>query len=109
MLLDLVLLLRLLLLCLIAQLRIHGIRKPKTYTDGTVHYDLFTSIGEPQHHNEALGDTRWKLAMESEMNALKKNEAWHLVSRKPRINVIDCKWVYKIKRKADDNIDRYKA
>jgi hypothetical protein len=24
-------------------------------------------------------------------------------------NVIDCKWVYKIKRKADDNLDRYKA
>jgi hypothetical protein len=69
----------------------HGIRKPTTYTDGTVSYGLFTSTGEPQHHNEALGDTRWKLAMESEMNALKKNEAWHLVSRKPEINVINCK------------------
>jgi hypothetical protein len=23
--------------------------------------------------------------------------------------MIDCKWIYKVKRKADDNVDRYKA
>jgi hypothetical protein len=32
-----------------------------------------------------------------------------LVSAKLRANVIDCKWVYKIKRKSDGTIDRYKA
>jgi histone deacetylase 1/2 len=32
-----------------------------------------------------------------------------LVPPRPGINIIDCKWVFKIKRKADGNIDRYMA
>jgi hypothetical protein len=34
---------------------------------------------------------------------------WHLVPPQKVRNVIDCKWVYKIKRKADRSLDRYKA
>jgi hypothetical protein len=87
----------------------HGIRKPKIYTDGTVRYGLFTLDGEPRDHDEALGDTRWKLAMDAEIEALLKNQMWHLVPRKQGANIIDCKWVYKNKEKADGSIDRYKA
>ena len=47
--------------------------------------------------------------MEEEYNALLKNNTWHLISAKKGTNIIDCKWVYKIKRKADGTIDRYKA
>jgi hypothetical protein len=32
-----------------------------------------------------------------------------LVPPSPGRNLIDCKWVYKIKHKADSSIDRYKA
>jgi hypothetical protein len=38
-----------------------------------------------------------------------ENDTWHLVPRKEAKNVIDSKWVYKIKRHADGSIDRYKA
>jgi hypothetical protein len=38
-----------------------------------------------------------------------KNGTWHLVPATHGQNVIDCKWVYKVKRKADGTIDRYKA
>jgi hypothetical protein len=41
----------------------HGIHKPKSYTDSTVWYGLFTSTGEPQDHIEALSDDRWTSAM----------------------------------------------
>lgn len=34
---------------------------------------------------------------------------WHLVAPVKCNNFIDCKWVYKIKKKADDTIGRYKA
>nr|ABF99203.1 retrotransposon protein, putative, Ty1-copia subclass [Oryza sativa Japonica Group] len=86
-----------------------GIRKKKIYTDGTVKYGCFTSSGEPQNLAEALGDRNWKEAMDKEYYALMKNETWHLVPPKKGINIIDCKWVYKIKRKADGSLDRYKG
>jgi histone deacetylase 1/2 len=47
--------------------------------------------------------------MDAEYNALIDNKTWHLVPPKRGINVIDCKWVYKVKRKSDGSLDRYKA
>jgi hypothetical protein len=47
--------------------------------------------------------------MDDEFGALQKNRTWHLVLAKSGANVIDCKWVYKIKRKSDGTMDRYKA
>ena len=40
--------------------------------------------GEPQTLEEALGDTRWKQAMEEEHMALHKNKTWHLVPPQKR-------------------------
>jgi len=86
-----------------------GVRKPKVYTDGTVRYGLFTSTGEPQALEEALGDTNWKHAMDAECDALMKNKTCNLVPPQKGRNVIDCKYVCKIKRKQDGRLDRYKA
>ena len=47
--------------------------------------------------------------MHSEYDALLRNETWHLVPPLPSQNVIDCKWVYKVKQKSDGTVDRYKA
>lgn len=47
--------------------------------------------------------------MDAEYHALIKNQTSHLVSPQAGRNVIDCKWVYKVKRKADGSLDRYKA
>ena len=38
-----------------------------------------------------------------------KNETWELVPRRRGINLIDSKWVYKIKKKAGGSIERFKA
>ena len=38
-----------------------------------------------------------------------KNETWELVPRRRGINLIDSKWVYKIKKKVDGSIERFKA
>jgi hypothetical protein len=47
--------------------------------------------------------------MDIEYEALEKNRTWHLVSRSNARNVIDSKWVYKVKKNVDGTLDRYKA
>ncbi|GJV90694.1 gag-pol polyprotein [Tanacetum coccineum] len=51
----------------------------------------------------------WEEAMQEEMEALHKKKTWELVplpgGRKP----IGNKWVYKIKRNGDDQVERYRA
>jgi histone deacetylase 1/2 len=47
--------------------------------------------------------------MDVEYMALMRNKTWHLVPPEKGRNLIDSKWVYKIKRKSDGSLDRYKA
>jgi hypothetical protein len=41
--------------------------------------------------------------------ALTTNQTWRLVPARQGKNMIYCRWIYKIKRRADGSIDRYKA
>ncbi|CAM8966737.1 unnamed protein product [Rhodiola kirilowii] len=47
--------------------------------------------------------------MHAELNALAANDTWELADPPKDKNVIGSKWIYRIKRKADGSIKRYKA
>ena len=47
--------------------------------------------------------------MKEEIDALMKNETLDLVPKLKDAKPVSCKWVYRLKRKADGSIDRYKA
>jgi histone deacetylase 1/2 len=64
---------------------------------------------EPSTVVDALDDVNWRKAMDVEYEALMKNKTWHLVPPSRGQNINDCRWVYKEKRKADGNLDKYKA
>lgn len=51
--------------------------------------------------------TKWQRS--EEISALKKNETWDLVPLPAGVKPISCKWVYKVKRKTDGSVERYKA
>jgi hypothetical protein len=47
--------------------------------------------------------------MSEEYQALMRNGTWTLVPPVSNANVVDCKWVYKLKQDQHGNITRYKA
>ncbi|XP_015165841.1 uncharacterized mitochondrial protein AtMg00820-like [Solanum tuberosum] len=63
----------------------------------------------PNTFKQAVKHIEWKNTMDLEYEALMKNQTWELVLRDPINNVVDCKWLFHIKRKDDGSIDSYKA
>lgn len=64
---------------------------------------------EPQSYAQAVLDPNWQQAMDTELEALQLNNTWTLVPLPKGHKPIGCKWVYKIKYRADGEIERYKA
>ena len=52
---------------------------------------------------------KWEMAIESELKSLDDTQTWRVVKRPIGVNVVGCKWVFKIKRNAAGEIDKYKA
>jgi hypothetical protein len=69
-----------------------------------------TENEEPQTVEEALKQSdKWKQALEAEYNSLMNNETWELVPPPEGSNIVGSKWVLKVKRDANGNVDRHKA
>ena len=67
---------------------------------------------EPKTYKQALKHEnveQWKEAMQKEYSALISHNTWELVDLPDGRNVVGCKWVFKTKRKADGEIDKFKA
>jgi len=63
----------------------------------------------PKNYKQAMTTPHWLQAMKEEYQALIDNKTWNLVSPEQHMNVIGTKWVFKIKRKPDGTVERYKA
>ncbi|XRB19945.1 reverse transcriptase [Pseudoscourfieldia marina] len=72
-----------------------------------------TADREPKTVREALASsdaTAWHEAMAKEINSLLDIKGtWKYVPREPGMHVIQCKWVFKIKRLPDGSVDKFKA
>nr|KYP72406.1 Retrovirus-related Pol polyprotein from transposon TNT 1-94 [Cajanus cajan] len=84
-----------------------GILKPKLPYIGTT--EKHEEEKEPETVIEALKRLKWRKAMNSEFKALISNGTWTLVPYQGQENVIDSKWVFKTKYKADGTVERRKA
>ena len=63
----------------------------------------------PNIVSKALTKREWKDAMREEMGALEKNKTWEIVERPKRKNIVDCKWIFTLKYKADGSLERHKT
>jgi hypothetical protein len=64
------------------------------------------SLNEVQSH---LDWPSWEKAMGSEINMLRHAGTWETVLCLAGKNIVGCKWVYRIKWKADSSINKYKV
>ncbi|KAJ9566493.1 LOW QUALITY PROTEIN: hypothetical protein OSB04_002459 [Centaurea solstitialis] len=93
----------------------NGIVKPKQRTDGTIRYPVSHALiflvdnVEPTCYSQASQKPEWRQAMTEEINALLKNNKWTLVPVSSSKNIVGSKWVFRIKRKSDGSIERYKV
>ena len=74
--------------------------------------EYLTAENEEQSLKEALGGNNskeWKEALDAEYSSLIGNETWELVPPLKDANIVGSKWVLKVKRDADGNINRNKA
>ncbi|XP_014522754.1 uncharacterized protein LOC106779201 [Vigna radiata var. radiata] len=69
----------------------------------------FVSKIEPKKIEEALNDENWMVAMQEELNQFTRNNAWELLSRKPDLQVIGTKWVFRNKMDDSGEIIKNKA
>ncbi|KAM1465721.1 hypothetical protein COP2_045561 [Malus domestica] len=91
-----------------------GIHKPKVFT-ATKHslpasVDSITCLHPtPTTFLQASKHPHWLAAMEAEFQALQHTGTWDLVPFQPALNLVGCKWVFKVKHGPDGSIERYKA
>lgn len=64
---------------------------------------------EPSCYAPAKSDPKWCIPMDEEHNALMKNDTWLYVLYSPHMNLIGCKRVFRVKRKAYGTIECHKA
>ncbi|KAL2236674.1 UNVERIFIED_CONTAM: Retrovirus-related Pol polyprotein from transposon TNT 1-94 [Sesamum indicum] len=85
-------------------------RAPDRYSP-SLYYLLFSDCGEPECYAKAVNDahkSKWELAMNDEMNSLKKNDTWELCQLPKGKKSLQNRWVYRIKEESDGK-KRYKA
>lgn len=74
------------------------------------HNDTTTqSLFEPLTYEDATVIPAWQTAMRQEFDALIANDTWDLVTLPQGKRPIGCKWIYRIKYRADGSVERCKA
>ncbi|KAL0543593.1 hypothetical protein IC582_018693 [Cucumis melo] len=59
--------------------------------------------------DEAIQYEKWKIAMDQEIDAIRRNETWELIKLPTNKKALGVKWVYITKLKSDGNVEKYKA
>ena len=75
-------------------------------------YSYWDGPGTFEEDKKGSDGTRWVEAAESDWKSLLQNGTWEFVKRPPDLlekDIVDTKWVFRIKIKADGNIEKYEA
>lgn len=68
-----------------------------------------TAIFEPTSYQQAITDTNRCKAIQDELTDLEANNTWVITDLPPNKKKLGCKWLFKVKYKAYESLDKYKA
>lgn len=77
---------------------------PTSYT-----FNAISHVFEPSFYHQAKGHPEWEQAMANELKSLEDNQTWDVVKLPKGKKPISCRWVYKVKYRADGTLERHKA
>ncbi|WVZ08815.1 hypothetical protein V8G54_022161 [Vigna mungo] len=82
----------------------------ESLTEKHLRYTMVVAVNsEPRSYKEAKDVYEWADAMQKEIKALEENNTWSMTELPPGKTAIGCRWVYKIKYRADGVVERHKA
>ena len=70
---------------------------------------LFTSISDPTTFEEAIQSSKWRVAMDLEIEAIERNGTWELTDLPKGMKKIGVKWVFKTRLNENGEVDKCKA
>uniref|UniRef100_A0A2N9FP23 Integrase catalytic domain-containing protein n=1 Tax=Fagus sylvatica TaxID=28930 RepID=A0A2N9FP23_FAGSY len=70
---------------------------------------LFTSTADPTTFEEAVQSSKWRAAMDLEIEAIERNGTWELTDLPKGMKKIGVKWVFKTKLNENGEVDKCKA
>lgn len=79
------------------------------FEDDKLEMLCLVAADEPVSVDEALASPEWRAAMEEEMQAIADNDTCSTAVVPPECRAIGLKWVFKLKKDADDNVVKHKA
>lgn len=70
---------------------------------------MLAEIDEPTTYDQANKEKVWREAMQTEIEAIERNNTWRLTERPPNHKAIDLKWVFKANKDTNGKVVKHKA
>ena len=70
---------------------------------------MFTSTANPTTFQEAVQNSKWRAAIDLEIEAIERNGTWELTDLPKGMKKIGVKWVFKTKLNENGEVDKCKA
>ncbi|BBH02600.1 ADP glucose pyrophosphorylase large subunit 1 [Prunus dulcis] len=68
-----------------------------------------TGGNDPTAFDDAVKSSKWRKAMDLEIQAIERNDTWELIDLPEGEKTVGVKWIFKTKFKENGEIDKYKA
>jgi hypothetical protein len=76
--------------------------------DTLAHLVLFAE-SDPIAFDEAIKDSKWRKAMDAEIEAIERNHTWELMELPEGEKTVGVKWIYRTKLNEKGEVDKFKA